>query len=135
MQWLIDICKEWVEEWFATYVGYVDRGDVLESDFGAKDLTIDGLWHELNLGGIIPENAKAAHISTRARSIGVEMIIAYRKKGKIQPFGHRALVTQVDQLDIETHVPVALDADRKIEYQITDVIWPFITVRIKGWWF
>jgi len=59
--------------------GFEDRGDPAVYDYDKNDLTKDGAWHDLDLSGIVPENAKAVFIIGHVQGNGIDWTIMFRK--------------------------------------------------------
>ena len=118
----------------ATQGVFVDRGDPAAADFDEGDLTADAAWHDLNLAGIIPVGAKTVAISVVARADGAGgKVFALRKNGNSNELARPALYTQVINQNMAVVLIVAVDSDRKIEYELTAVNW-VLTFTVNGWW-
>lgn len=137
MQWLIDIVKGWVlAQDYLTY-SYIDRGDPAVSDYAIGDFTKDGTWHELDLSAIVPENAQAINATIAIRADSVAASFMLRRPGNVNSEAVSRITTQVANGINIADLVYAVDADRKIDYQLTpDFIatWNTIDFTIKGWW-
>lgn len=133
MQWLIDIIIELMWESIYSRGIYRDRGFFSGADFTQINLTTDNLWHELDLSGIIEENAKAVCIRIKARTTAIPKQLNMRKKGVTTITHTCEFRTQVANLDNNAHFVVGVDADRKCEYKLSDFAWTDISMVIRGW--
>lgn len=114
---------------------FVDRGDPSSTDFSVNDWTKDGDWHELDLSGIVPENATAVlfYLGIRCSTAGKR--VYFRKAGNSNEFNYCGARSQVANVAFQGDYICPLSTDRKIEYFIDADTWSAITFTVKGWFF
>jgi len=113
---------------------FVDRGDPAAVDFIITDLTKDGTWRELDLTNIIPTAAKSVLLKTRLQSANPGDRIRYRRCGntnEINTCSCEALRANALRRRVSV---VAVDGNRKIEYNADDITWTELQIVIRGWW-
>lgn len=135
MQWLFDIVLDMV--WNDIYLKgiYRHRGDPADFDFTTLNFITDGAWHELDLSSIVPENAKGVSLALRIRASTIDRAASFRIAGQAQPYNSSRATTQVANQVYTSDINVAVDTDRKIEYNFANITWHLITLTVKGWWF
>ncbi len=133
--------KDW-EPWgpiLSTDIGkapcFVDRGDATGWDYTEADFIEDSNWHELDLSGIVPANAKAVSVYLKFRATAANRIGQFRKFGNTNAYNVSGLSTQVANIDKWGVLTVALSTDHKIDYFFTTGTYPYIRFLVKGWWF
>lgn len=114
--------------------GYVDRGDPSSPDYTSATLTLDNNWHDLDLSGIIPAGGKAALFRIIARTASVGSSIQFKMKGKTQSSTVATVYINVSNGWEWTEKIVPVDANRFIEYKISNVSWSALTLTVAGWW-
>jgi len=118
--------------------GCTDRGDPDEFDWeetGSKAvLNTDANWHDLDLSGIVPAGATFVLLRIRVVDDAVSSVFNVKKKGNANALTGGSIRTQVVDIPVEFDIPVAVDADRKIEYLATNTAFTFIRITVKGWW-
>lgn len=130
MQWLIDIIIEAI----GIPPVYVYRGDPLGPDFTLANLTIDTNWRELDLSGIVDENASAVDISIIARTAAVEEVFMMRKQGQTNTMNVSQMYTRVGSIWHSAGFVVPIGSSGIVEYFGSAGAWQTILVVIKGWW-
>lgn len=135
MQWLIDIAKAAMVDYLADNPRYVDRGDPATYDFDLGDLTADEFWHDLDLSGIVPTEAKAVLIRTLLTSEMSTDFIKFRENGNSDIYNVSSLYVQAGWVVKAGDMIVSLDNSRIIEYCISEDFaqWQFIYITIAGW--
>lgn len=133
MQWLFDIVVEMM--WASIYERgiYRDRGEYPGPDFSQVTLTTDGNWHELDLSGIIEENAKAVCIRIKARTSAVPKVVRFRKHGTTITTHTCVMRTVIANMDNNNNTTIGVDTDRKIDYHFSNFVWEDISMVIRGW--
>ena len=118
-----------------TYLGaYHDRGSISSPDFTASDFTADSTWRDLDLSGIVDEDAKAVYFNVTGNSTVVDTLLAFRKNGYTNTDDQSGFRTQVASQRWVAYFLVPLDENRVIEYYADSTgTWNGINVRIKGW--
>jgi len=129
-EWLIDM----IQEWHFSHV-FVDRGDPAAADFLKGDLTLDGAWHDLDLSGIVPSNAKAVALYVALFATDVNQNIWFRTNGNVNTYNVSRAFTQTSLIWSTGDFIVPLDEARKIEYMSVNPTWISISITVKGWWF
>jgi len=114
---------------------YVDRGEVFVEDFTVANgkLIADYTLRELDLGDIVPANAKIVCLHTYAKytSDGVQMYIL--------PMGYTSFYTAftvktvVANDTIRIWVNIPLIGGPKIQYKANDVEWTGLEIDVTGW--
>lgn len=135
MQWLIDIVKEWVEEWFATYAGYHDRGHKITWDLVIANMTMDGTWQLWDLSGIIPEGVKAVNVFGTGTHADIHKHLKLSPITNASQRGETLLRTKVANVAEVGRTAYAVTTDRKIYYNAEAPNWSAIQMQIKGWWY
>lgn len=130
MQWLIDIIKELIHG----QLGFFNRGDPGAPDWTQATLTADWNWHVLDCSAIVPEDARAIVLNIGIMDDIVARRIHIRKFGNVNTFNRSELRTQVAFLHIFQDVTCPCDSSRRLEYRMTNAIWDFATIIVKGWW-
>ncbi len=130
----IFVLFSWVVDQHYLTTSFVDRGDPAAHDFIKTDFTRDGAWHELDLSGIVPAGAKAVSLALTIRSSTVMALCKFRTKGNANEINRSMAWTQVANIWVGNDLVVPLSSDRKIEYNIANIVWTFIKLNVKGWW-
>lgn len=131
MQWFIDLIRGVI----SLDVGYVDRGPITGPDFLLVDFTTDGLWHTLDLSGIVPLHAKAVVLQFQFNSPP-----APGGNGMLSPSFHGAarnvtyLPIHFANRNLYHQKTISLDDNRTIEYLFGNVAWNSISCIVQGWW-
>ncbi len=116
-------------------VDLVDRGDPATSDYDLTGFTRDGAWYDWDLSGVVPAGVSwvLLNISWSMTSGNDRMQI--RKNGNSNAYNLSTVRTQVANIRIDFDVWVAVDANRVIEYNITNGATFFGTnvATVKGW--
>lgn len=135
MQWLIDIIKEWADARFVQKPAYVDRGHHPAHDFTFGDFTVDNAWHNLDLSGLVPENAKGVNLHCVGSSTNAGEIIYVKPPSHTATFASCSLRSQVAGVHNCFRRFFALDSNRILEYRITGDGWTNIQMSVKAWCF
>lgn len=130
MQWLIDM----VIEAIGIPPTFIDRGDPDQPDYDVTELTKDATWHELDLSGIVPEGATAVTLSILIHAAAVQNQLYFRRAGNSEALNIAAITSTVVGLIQTNDFIVAVDENRKIEYNLTALNWNIIFITVKGWW-
>jgi len=112
---------------------YVDRVDPASDDFTLGDLTTDGAWHELDLGGIVPVGAHAVNMIVSVSDNLANQAFTLRKNGNINSKNRLKVNTQVSNIPQYAVGMVACDNNRKIEYTAANTTWGVIRIVVGGW--
>ena len=115
------------------FSSYVDRGDPVVSDFTKADITSDGVWHALDLSGIVPAGAKVVELSITLNNGAVGTYLMLRKNGNVGTGNILRQWIQTKDINIGMRGFTPLDADRNIEYWASDVVWTSIYITVTGW--
>lgn len=113
---------------------FVDRGDPASWDFSTGDFITDGAWHELDLSAIVPAGAKAVSLRLKVTDELTVIGAKFRKAGNSNSLNIFDIITGVSNYAIVEHGCVALDENRKVEYNFFNTTWTEIYVIVKGWW-
>lgn len=112
---------------------YVDRGDVNAYDFEPAAFITDYTWRELDLSDIVDKGAVFVFMSFLMKSTSANSLITFRKNGQTYDINQTRVSMQSGDYGIYGQLAVALDADGKIQYKISNVTWTFLHVVINGW--
>jgi len=112
---------------------YVDRGDIDAYDFEVGDLTCDWTWRELDFSAIVPANAVAVHLQVIVRDDSAISNLQLRKKGFSNEINIGRVTTQNNLASLYAHIIQPCDADRIIEYRVTNTTWNTIALTVFGW--
>lgn len=115
----------------------VDRGDPAANDWTKATLAIDNAWHDLDLSGILPRAAAGKFVMFRLvinnTVLGEEVYI--REKGNAQFFNTLYARSAVTAERLIYDALVKCDADRQVEYLVTDTgVWNMCNILIRGWY-
>lgn len=130
MQAVIDAILEIVSD----RIGYFDRGDPLNYDFTLADLLMGGAWHDLDLSGIVPANARAVLFNVQCINNVINKQFRFRQNGNVNPRNVRGLRSQVAGLLYMDSFVVACDSNRVIEYSMQGFTWTYVDFTVCGWW-
>ncbi len=103
-------------------------------DFTKVDLTTDANWHDLDLSGIIPVEAKAVLVFIRIRDTLTGLYALLSTPGETEIGCFTYLYNQVSGIRMGACYVITPDANRKIIYKFSDQVWDEIHVKIMGWW-
>lgn len=134
MQWLIDIIQEWIIEQGYMVSSFVNRGDPAAVDFNAGDFTQDFAWHELDLSGIIPANAKAVLIGITMINTATGRPLLFRSTGNSNVSNISSQYSQVAGINISCDMVIPINTAQKIDYLAHPAGWTSIEFIVKGWW-
>lgn len=113
--------------------GYIDRGDPASYDFSKADFSTDGQWHVLDLSNIVPAGTTLVHLSIGAVIAYANSYIQFRKNGIVNDINKKIIVILFGNKEYYEDAQVACDADRKIEYWMSDRTWVTLDMLVRGW--
>lgn len=113
---------------------YVDRGDPAAYDFAKEDLTIDGAWHDLDLGHIVPAAAKLVSIMGMIEGANINWNIIFRKKGNTNEVNHDMMSTLRAGVLRHRNNIVSVDTNLVVEYKADNENWTTLDLVVRGWW-
>jgi len=113
---------------------YVDRGDPSAYDYDKTDLTIDGVWNDLDLSSIVPAGAKAVLIAGHVEAASIGYTIKFRRKANTNEVNHAEMQTLRAGALRHRSAIVCLDTDRNIEYKADNQTWTTLSLTVRGWW-
>lgn len=117
----------------ATAHKYVDRGDPAAWDKTTGDLIIDSAWHDIDFSGIITDpNAVAVHVRVQITDDTIGRTALLRKNGNVNAVNELVCRTQAANISREADGFVSLDADLKVEYNITTGV-DSAAIVVRGW--
>lgn len=133
MQWLIDIVVERVIAELGIPPVFIDRGDVAAFDWEWNNHLFFPAIFDLDLSGIVPSGASAVLIGLNYTRAAAGTFLRFRTKGNVN--WHNAALGRVVVANIEdnSNIIVALNADRIIEANIGG-IWIVVEIIVRGWW-
>jgi len=112
---------------------YIDRGDPSSYDYSQTDLTIDGLWHDLDLSGLVTAGAKLILLEGEIEASSVGYNIEFRKNGNSNEINHCGMESLRNNEPRHRSCLVACDNSQKIEYKIDNQTWTTIDIAVRGW--
>ena len=112
---------------------FVDRGDSVGVDFSVGDLTIDDAWHDLDLSGVIPVNAKAVILRVECNAPAVGERAKFRTKGHSREDNVSIIRTQVAGIGISYDLFIVPDINGVIEYRISTIAYTVFEIVVGGW--
>jgi len=112
---------------------FYPRGDVVDNDFVAGDLTKDDAWHELDLSGIVGIGKALVFIRVYLNENAGGKFIKLRPKGHSNNTNIAACYTQVANKTCDHTLSIYTDNTGKIEYSISTATWTTLTLTIRGW--
>lgn len=110
-----------------------DGGDVSAVDFDKDDLTLDGSYNDLDLSSIVPAKANFVILRVQAKEDAGNKAIAFRKNGNSNTINVAKMTTQVANVEISNDLIVAIDSNRKIEYNGASATWATLNITVAGW--
>lgn len=114
---------------------FADRGDPAAVDFTELTLTADNQLHDMDLSAILPVGTSAALLAVEYTATTANQSIIFQKKGNTHGINEGKLATEVAAQKVSADIWVACDANRKIQYLITDPHPPTaINVTVRGWY-
>jgi len=113
---------------------YVPRR-VAAFDFTAVNFTTDGTWKVdgLNLSAIVPAGATAVHLRIFVSDDAAASAFAIRTNAT-DVINQSYTMVRVANLVEEQHAILALDANRLLDYQGSNLAFTNIDVAVLGWW-
>lgn len=130
MQWLIDL----VIEAIGIPPVYIDRGDPNGHDYDENSLAVRNVWTELDLSAIVPAGAQAVNVDMSVNATSVNRKFRLRRHGNIFGTASRRIRTQAAGVAFDGGGAVAIDNDRKIDYNIDLIGITVIRMTVLGWW-
>ena len=113
------------------YDSYIDRGDHAV-DVDQTNMTTDGSWHDMNLGGIVPAGAKAIVLQVYIQNAGAGNAVQFRKKGS-SASNTPTIRSQVANVPNDAQLVVFCDSSRYIQYAAANGVWASINITVAGW--
>lgn len=135
MQWLIDIAKEAMAEWYAEFGGIIYRGPYTTDDFTKTNFTFDETWHLLDLSDIIPIDVKYVYLIHKCLSSYAGSWAYFRKPSVGTNWNVAHVSTIIAGLYHTEQFFVAVDENRCIEYMIQNTPWPTFRLSVRAWTF
>jgi len=118
-----------------TGVGHtlVDRGDPAVEDFNPGNLTIDDVWNDLDLSGIVAEGAAFVYLAVLAEYTSAGWKCRFRENGNSNEYNIFIAETQAANVTVLCCGFVKLDGNRKIEYKASAGTWTILRITVRGW--
>lgn len=113
---------------------FYDRGDPISYDLTLSDFITDGLWHDLDLSGIIPPGTQAALANVIIRSPIAASNMSFRKNGHSNIWAISAIDNGIAGVMHWDNLVIVPDTNRIAEYVLANVAWNNIYFTIVGWW-
>ncbi len=113
---------------------YVDRGDPAAADFTVANFTDDATWRDLDLSAIVPASARAILLEIDFKSVSAGKEIRFRKYGQSNAINHWDAEAALGNIHQSAMAIVAIDQNRKIEYNIDNAVWTQLDFTVRGWW-
>lgn len=112
---------------------FYPRGDVVDNDFVAGDLTKDDAWHDLDLSAIIGVGKSLVFIRAFLDENTGGKFIKLRTKGHTNNTNISACYTQVANKICDHTLSIYTDSNGIIEYLISTATWTTLTLAVRGW--
>ena len=113
---------------------YIDRGDPAAHDFDQTDLTMDNLWHVLDLSDIIIDSdAVLVHLLVGIRDDVAGTFMNLREYDNDNAFNTAVAATQAANVWMYGDYQVTIDPRRIIAYKVTAVL-SYAVITVRGWW-
>lgn len=118
-----------------TKLSYVDRR-VAVDDFDEGDFTTNGVWHAdgLDLSAIVPSGAIAVDLKISLTDDAVDSFLTFRPNA-VDISNVLTVRTQVANINIQEFGRFPIDADRKLDYLGSNLVFTVIRVSVLGWAF
>ena len=117
----------------AASMTYVTRAVLEDYDYEHTDLDTDAAWHDLDLTGIIPVEAKVVFIHVKLRAATVGSFIGFKPAGDSAHYGQMQAHINVANKDIHGYFTIPLRGTGIVQYQASNVTWTFLRTIITGW--
>lgn len=130
MQWLIDI----MAELFVAKPSFQWGGPIKFLDLTKADFIQDHAWHDLDLSSNVPVGTTAVLVDITITNTAVDKEVEFKISTDVAGQLLNRCNTQVAGLQRKNALIIALDADRKCQYQVDTVGWTKITLHGIGWW-
>lgn len=115
-------------------LNFVDRGDPAAVDFATGDLTKDGAWHDLDLSGVIPSDAKLVLLRViMANTIPMQQVM-FREKGNSNTANITNVISNVAVTLLGNDFSVVPDSSGVIEYLTSPSTFTTLDITVAGWW-
>ena len=112
---------------------FINRGDPTTEDFITGNFILDGAWHDLNLGSIVPAGAVAVLLELRINNSGAGRHAMFRKKGNTNNYNVAKWYTQAGGKIVSGDIWSFCDTNRVIQYQFYTGGWSLIGLTVRGW--
>ena len=115
---------------------FQDRGNITAVDFTHSTLTIDGVWHDMDLSAICPPGTKSVLLRaavTRNAPPSNDFGLHLKTKGNANDVNTADLYHQVSGVQIQSDLTVAVDANRFIQYN-SGIAYDDVKIAVSGWW-
>ena len=113
---------------------FTNRGDPNGPDFVKANFTIDNLWHDLDLSGIVGAASKLVLIRGlfTSNTAGVQFLL--KTKGNVSAWNGVTVFTQRVSGCIALDMWLCTDANGYIQYYVQNTgTWSVIQLTIGGW--
>jgi len=134
MKWLFDIFKDWAKAQGFLTSSFVDRGDNTSYDFMSGDFIKDNAWHEFDVSGIVPANAKAVLFATMVLCTATMKSFAIKKADNHYNINKSFVFSTVAGVLQSADWVCPIGPDGKLKYFVSPATWSTINLTIKGWW-
>ena len=111
----------------------MDRGDFDFYDWELPDLTLDWLWHDLDMSAIVPPGAGLVLCHLNINSTDAGNLLRFRKKGQVFQSNMSERITQVGNRSASYGIWIMPNDDAVAEYLGAVVPWQVIDIIVRGW--
>ena len=115
------------------YQIFYDRGDPSEIDFLTPTFIADGVWHDLDLSGIVPHGSFAVLVRVRNGGASTATTFRFRKKGNVNALNILDINQTAANFNTYRDGIVFCDSNSVIQY-ITPAGSGARELTVRGWW-
>ena len=112
---------------------FVFRGELAEADFTTEDFTTDGVWHDLDLSGIVPKNATLVLLGVEMKLDTTGKNFGVIKKGIVNDIAKDWLTSQAANVFIRDTLTASIDKNGFIKYYGSNYTFTSLYMSVRGW--
>jgi len=112
---------------------YTDRGDLASPDFTLGDFNTDNTARDLDLSGKVPKGTKQVILEFFCNAIEAGASVGFHCGGYSNWSNQLRAYNLVEPQGVRCWGIISCDANRVIQYKITDSTWSAIDLNIVGW--
>lgn len=119
----------------AAGVSWHDRGEILCPDYELGDLTEDDAFHDLDLSGIVGAAVRLVLLRVRIAGAADHNRVIFKRKGATENPNISFVYVFPTVHNFDTSIWAYTDAAGKIEYKFSNVVWTYIELSVRGWFY